>query len=248
MSVYAGPANWWTDGTDDGRTHIATKGIVQANLVLNLDIGTTLSYSRSGNTLNNLSNTAQTAIGFNNFTYTDNLGGHIILNGTDQDIRQTSILTDAFWQGTWSFAMLVSFSILNAGGTSTDRTLLQHGSSTARKGLHISNRSSSVHFGLYSDDIIASTILSANTWYYVTCTLNNSTRERKIYLNDTLLVTNTAFGAYTGTGSNTRIGGVTLNFGLRLAGNVAAVHVYNRVLTDAEVQQNFNALRGRFGI
>ena len=36
MGAFAGPADWWTDGTDDGRTHIATKGIVQSGLVLNL--------------------------------------------------------------------------------------------------------------------------------------------------------------------------------------------------------------------
>lgn len=31
-------------------------------------------------------------------------------------------------------------------------------------------------------------------------------------------------------------------------GNISAVQVYDRQLTDAEVKQNFNALRGRFEI
>jgi hypothetical protein len=30
--------------------------------------------------------------------------------------------------------------------------------------------------------------------------------------------------------------------------NIAAVRLYNRALTASEVQQNFNAIRGRFGI
>jgi hypothetical protein len=31
-------------------------------------------------------------------------------------------------------------------------------------------------------------------------------------------------------------------------GRIANVLVYNRVLTDAEIKQNFEALRGRYGI
>ena len=38
------------------------------------------------------------------------------------------------------------------------------------------------------------------------------------------------------------------SLGRRYNGQVAAVKVYNRALTAAEIKQNFNALRGRFGI
>ena len=31
-------------------------------------------------------------------------------------------------------------------------------------------------------------------------------------------------------------------------GNIAQVSIYNRALTASEISQNFNALRGRFGI
>ena len=55
MGAFAGPAEWWTDGTSDGRNHIATKGIVQSGLVVNLDAGTLASYPGSGSTWTNLS-------------------------------------------------------------------------------------------------------------------------------------------------------------------------------------------------
>jgi hypothetical protein len=32
------------------------------------------------------------------------------------------------------------------------------------------------------------------------------------------------------------------------SGNIAQVSIYNRALTASEIQQNFNATRGRFGI
>lgn len=31
-------------------------------------------------------------------------------------------------------------------------------------------------------------------------------------------------------------------------GRISMIHLYNRALTASEIQQNFNALRGRFGI
>lgn len=38
------------------------------------------------------------------------------------------------------------------------------------------------------------------------------------------------------------------NTGFSVAGNLAIFRVYNRVLSSGDVQQNFNAIRGRFGI
>lgn len=48
-----------------------------------------------------------------------------------------------------------------------------------------------------------------------------------------------AFGNYT-TGFE--------NSGVGLNGNISVVQIYNRALSDQEIQQNFNALRGRYGI
>jgi hypothetical protein len=42
--------------------------------------------------------------------------------------------------------------------------------------------------------------------------------------------------------------GVATSLGAYYRGNISNFKIYNRALTAAEVQQNFNALRGRFGI
>jgi hypothetical protein len=47
---------------------------------------------------------------------------------------------------------------------------------------------------------------------------------------------------YTGYTSN------ILDFGTDMNMSLSCVQLYNRVLTDIEIQQNFNALRGRYGI
>ena len=55
MGAYAGVESTWASQTNTGRTHIATKGIVQSGLVLNLDAGVSSSYPGTGTTWTDLS-------------------------------------------------------------------------------------------------------------------------------------------------------------------------------------------------
>jgi hypothetical protein len=45
-----------------------------------------------------------------------------------------------------------------------------------------------------------------------------------------------------------RIGGISTTDGERFVGKISLAKAYNRALTESEIIQNFNALRGRFGI
>jgi hypothetical protein len=71
-----------------------------------------------------------------------------------------------------------------------------------------------------------------------------------LYLNGVLSQTNT--GTLGGANiANWTIGNVTAaggNVGNRFQGEVGITQIYDRALTATEVQQNFNALRGRYGI
>jgi hypothetical protein len=55
MGVMYGVNPTWGAQTNEGRTHIATKGIVQSGLVLNLDAGVLSSYPGTGTTWTDLS-------------------------------------------------------------------------------------------------------------------------------------------------------------------------------------------------
>src|SRR6056300_1744909 len=55
MGVMYGVNPTWAAQTNEGRTHIATKGVVQSGLVLNLDAGVLSSYPGSGTTWTDLS-------------------------------------------------------------------------------------------------------------------------------------------------------------------------------------------------
>jgi len=180
--------------------------------------------------------------------YSSNNGGIFTFDGTDEYIAPSGI-TDTFLQGNWTASFWVNFDTLNTTNEgSNDKMLLQHGSLVTRNGLHLSQRNSRIYFGLYFDDLSGTAVLSTGTWYNVVFTLNNSTFAKQIYLNGVLDNSHTGGGAYVGTGSNARICGIVLGFGLPFDGFMSNCSFYNRVLSTAEIQQNFNTLRGRFGL
>jgi hypothetical protein len=105
------------------------------------------------------------------------------------------------------------------------------------------NSSAGIRFHVTSSSINYDSSTVADTWYHVVGTYDGTTA--RIYLNGEAV----ASGSRTA-GSNSvpfRVGasprGANYN-----NGNIARASIYNRALTASEVKQNFNALRGRFGI
>ena len=90
--------------------------------------------------------------------------------------------------------------------------------------------------------------LNSNTWYYTAFTMNNGTVNT--YVNGAIQDANIS----SPNGYVTTFGSVNLGRGFVLAGNryfsgnISNFKIYNRALTAAEIQQNFNATRSRFGI
>lgn len=91
--------------------------------------------------------------------------------------------------------------------------------------------------------------LSAGSWYHVVATFASGTA--KFYINGVLATSTTSFGittlpavssAYLTIGNNHPGGDEMLD------GRVGMARIYNRVLSLQEVQLNFNACRGRYGI
>jgi hypothetical protein len=89
--------------------------------------------------------------------------------------------------------------------------------------------------------------VNTNELAFIAVSRNQSLNTCKWYKNGALISTQDA-GGYTTTANGSSpilIGqGYTSNF----LGNIYATYVYNRGLTDEEIKQNFNALRGRYGI
>lgn len=93
--------------------------------------------------------------------------------------------------------------------------------------------------------------LSVNIWYYAvfTTSYDGANTIMKIYTNGVETATGTFAGAQGGEGGNSfTIGdGYDANW-YRFDGFVSNVQIYNTTLSANQIQQNFNALRSRFGV
>jgi hypothetical protein len=90
-----------------------------------------------------------------------------------------------------------------------------------------------------------------NIWNNLVATNNSSDGIMKVFLNGTEYATRSATVVPWDSNIIPTIGAQRRNDGAiigPLTGNVSNIQVYNRALPASEVQQNFEALRGRFGI
>lgn len=230
----------------DGSTWRYMPDIVRDNLVLNLDAGEPNSYSGSGTSWNDLTSSGNNAILRNGPTFNSSNGGSIDFDGSNDYADTGSVATTAT-----SNVTIESWANLT---------------STSLKGPFIYNGTSGgygigVGSGTYDttgNDIIVlfQSIRWINTgvsyggtgWVHAVLTLNGSSVPY-VYVNGNFI------GSYSGTAPNTPAtetciafdypgGGSTRFFG----GRVSVGRVYNRYFTAQDVYQNFQALRGRYGI
>jgi hypothetical protein len=86
--------------------------------------------------------------------------------------------------------------------------------------------------------------ISVNNWHHLVVTYNGTTLS--LYRNGSLVGTPaTSTGNITNTSKSLTLG---VRGGNYFGGRISNTKIYNRELTVSEIQQNFNALRGRFGI
>jgi hypothetical protein len=91
-------------------------------------------------------------------------------------------------------------------------------------------------------------VVALLTWQYVTVVRNKTDSTVKFYVNDSLVHTyNGALVDLTATAPH-RIGSDVRTGTTVMFGSIASTQIYNQALTQLEIQQNFNATKGRFGL
>lgn len=230
------------------------------DIVLVLDAGNTKSYPGSGTTWTNRRGGGNTANLTNGPTYSSSNGGSIVFDGVD-DYVTSGALSGSFA----SFTVIIWFyptSVTNYQNP-IDCNYAYNGTTgnigprleiyTTGQLLWIYSNDTAVNNNFYSHTVVSSG-LAANTWHCAAITYNGGTNTSTTYYNGnatglsrTLSGTPTGF---VGTMNNITLGkGFSLGGAERIfAGRVSNTKIYNRALSASEIQQNFNALRGRFGV
>ena len=255
MGVYAGVEKTWASQTNTGRTHIATKGIVQSGLVLNLDAGVSASYPGSGTTWTNLIPGGVNGTLTNGPTYNSANGGSLVFDGVNDYgvLSNTSSLRQGagdFTIEAWIYKTGATGG--NAAGNTTIYGTAWSGGSPAGAWILYANESSGtkINFAIWNTGIVTSTSsILTNQWYHVVVSRIGTTVS--LYINNVLEATATSSANANNSAYPIYVGLYTDPFGFAgyFNGRIPIVRLYNgKGLTATEISQNFNALRSRFGI
>jgi hypothetical protein len=215
--------------------------IVTNGLALCLDAGNTKSYPRSGTAWTDLSGNGRNGTLTNGPTYSSDVGGSIVFDGTDDFVQCSGSLTV-------TAATFVCW-------------IRRNGSQGTYDGILFSRGTSVTGMLFYTSDQLGYTWNNAIDTY----TWNSGlTVPDLTWCMVAVSITSTAATAYLGqasgitTATNTVSHTSTVLDDIKLAfddatiryftGNIAIAQLYNRALSAAEIQQNFNATRGRYGI
>jgi len=240
MGAYAGPTESWLYNTRTGGLH----QLVTDGLVLALDAANTSSYPGSGNTWTDLSGNSNTGTLTNGPTYSSDNGGVLSFDEVDDyvDIADSTSLqfgTGDFTISVWAYPRKVNY------GGSDQGTLISKNYLGVEIYLYQGRFNS--YIGGVSNSITGSIYpLLTNTWYNFV--LQREGTSCSSYVNTVLNGSSTNSSSVSQVGTNFNIGRRTGSSAYTLNGNIAHVSMYNRALTAAEVLQNFNHLKDRFGI
>ena len=211
--------------------------IVTDGLVLALDAGNTKSYPGSGTTWTDLSGNENNGTLINSPTYNNTNGGNFNFDEVNDYVDCGQVLNNN------AYTKIVWF----RPETATNNMVSGSAGNTA---FWMSNSSTHIHSGHNGSWYVVSHRPNnpgdmLNQWWCGAVTFNTSTGW-VLYLNGEQVDTNASTTAPTGDGT-IFIGahGVAANL---FDGDIPVVQIYNRALSASEIQQNFNALRGRFGI
>ncbi len=221
--------------------------IIDSSLVLYLDAANPRSYPASGTAWGDISGNNNTGTLTNGPTYNSSNQGTIAFDGTNDYVDCGNGLTlSSIGNSTNITAAGWAYFTAYGGGGQAYSVITVKGAPWTWL---LENPSNTLRFRITaggSDVNVADTTTHAlNTWYYVVGTYDGS--NMKIYVNGVLKNTKAQAGAL-GTNSFSAKIGTYEGTNYNLTGRIGIVQIYNRALSADEVSQNFNALRGRFGI
>jgi len=240
VGVFAGPERNVSLQTTSGRS-LYSLGVVQDGLVLNLDASKFYSYPRSGNTWTNLAGSPNVTLSSTSFV-TDASGGIGFTSGsstasfTATGLSISSGFTISVWvkhTGTLPRAVGITQRYFTI---QPEAVVLRFENNDNLHGYVFDNE------GIFRSISISNQIFSGN---YYNCVYSYDGSTFRLY-NNTVEIGNLSATVTLRTPSGT--GYFPSEAPEWFEGNMYSSQFYNRALTATEITQNYNALKGRFGL
>jgi hypothetical protein len=221
--------------------------VVRDGLVLHLDAANVKSYPGTGTVWTDLSGNDNNGTLINGPTYDSANLGSIVFDGINDYVNiptsPTIELSTTFTASVW-----VSISDLN-----NSHEIISKGAGLSSNGnfgwaLSFYDVTKTIYFDAYSAAPVRYVITAPyNTTSWKNIVISFDTGKMYMYIDGNLSASNTS--------NNFTIGNLTYSLTLSepsqwpaLSGEISNAQMYNRVLSATEIQQNFEALRGRYGI
>ena len=217
----------------------AGPNVIDTGLVLALDAGDTNSYSGIGTTWTDLSGNGNNGTLVNGVGYTSSNGGSLTFDEVNDYVDCGQILNNsAYTKIAWFRPETSTANIISGGSATSQHAFWMAGSEHTLYSGHNNSWYIVSHRPNDPGDML-------NQWWCGAVTFNTSTGW-VLYLNGEQVDTDSDTTAPTGDGTVfISAYGAAANL---FDGDIPVVQIYNRALTASEIQQNFNAIRGRFGI
>ena len=229
--------------------------IVTSGLVLCLDGKSTASYPGSGSTWNDISSFGATCSLVNSPIYTSS-DGSFSFDGVDE----YGSITNAQTRGnTVTHEIWVRPSSLTGGEGGRSTLIRPIGANTLSDTYFAIMSNGSIESSLrnstdngYETYATAASLVVINRWHHIVQTISRSGASVRVYINGVLRANNgisTHTVSYTSSLQIAQQGTNTASaFARRLNGRIGIVRVYDTVLSAAQVLQNYNATKGRYGL
>lgn len=231
--------------------------IVNNGLVLHLDAANLRSYPGTGTSWTDLSGVGNNGTLVNGPTYDSTNNGSIVLDGSNDYVTAspmpsgTNLFTFSFWMylnsninGSWGS---VKACLIFSGGGPGGVYEFNLTTSGATAGPPYAMNLGRYGGGLTGTCSASGINMPIQQWHNVVI-VRDGASSQQMYLNGVLLASgNISTSMSAGT---LYMGGNPLNPGFSgyMNGKFSNITQYNRALSNAEIQQNFNATRSRYGI
>ena len=222
--------------------------IVTSNLVLWYDPSVSASYSGSGSTINNLASTSLSGT-MSNITHTS---PYFSYNGTNSQVSITDNSLLEPGSGDWTMEVWVNQSVATGSQVILGKFDPGGGSQDVSYAIRVSSGNVRADFGNGSTAMNTSNYaLSIGTWTQLVYVFNNVANNNIItYVNGVQQATTThSFASILNTSANFTLGSYNGGeYPQYFNGRIGITRLYSAALSSADVLQNYNADKSKYGL